>query len=244
MPLRILIADDNPAIRAAMRDVLQTAGDWEIIDAENGEQAVAKAQKFKPHLIILDLVMPAKDGLTASRELARLLPETPILMHSLYYSTKMQIEAAKTGVRKVIPKADSAVLISAVQEVLGANQENAAPAAIDTTEQCKTNLRRTEDKVRDLCTQIIASAKDSDLQPLLVQLREALRLHIEYFRARLLKYPEVTERRVRNLASPPNAPLDPSLMNSTDVTSTSTGGTGSISKDTASETPSRRYTSC
>ena len=118
MPDRILIADDNPVVRTALRHLLESIDSWEIIDAENGQQALAKAQELQPDLIILDLVMPVMDGLTAAREISKLLPETPLVMHTLHWSPQLEVEAQKVGVRKLIPKTDSKALVSAVQQSL------------------------------------------------------------------------------------------------------------------------------
>jgi CheY-like chemotaxis protein len=118
MPTRILIAEDNPAVRAALNTFLKSSGPWEIVDAENGEQAVAKAQEFRPNLIILDLVMPVMDGLNAARQISKLLPEIPILMHTMHWSAQVEVEAQKVGVRKVISKADNRLLISTIQQFL------------------------------------------------------------------------------------------------------------------------------
>jgi DNA-binding NarL/FixJ family response regulator len=201
MPIRILIADDNSQVRAAMRDVLGTAGEWEIIEAENGDQAVAKAREFRPQLVVLDLVMPRKDGLVASREIAQFLPGTPILMHTLYSSPEVQIAAAQTGVRKVVPKSESIALIAAVQEALhqDAPANPGAAPSITPAEQEEAR-RRTEDRIRELCVQIIAGSNSNDetLKGLLSELRIALHQHLEQFRSRILEFPSVTERRIRN----------------------------------------------
>lgn len=101
-----------------MRSLLEGAGPWEIVVAENGQEAVDKAQEFKPNLIILDLVMPVMDGLTAARRISKLLPETPMLMHTMHWSPQVELEAQKVGVRKVVPKADSRLLVSTVQQFL------------------------------------------------------------------------------------------------------------------------------
>lgn len=119
MPTRILIADDNALVRTAMRQVLESVGPWEVIEAANGKQAVAMALESRPSLIILDLAMPVKDGLTTARELAKLLPEVPILMHTLYWSPRIELEALKAGVRKAVPKSESSVIVNAVKELLG-----------------------------------------------------------------------------------------------------------------------------
>jgi len=118
MPTQILIADDNALVRAALRQVLETTEPWEVIEARDGEEAIVKAKECKPDLIILDLAMPLMDGLRAARELGRVLPDIPILMHTLYWSPRIQVEALKVGVRKAVPKSESGVLISAVRELL------------------------------------------------------------------------------------------------------------------------------
>src|SRR5258708_32608242 len=102
MPVRILIADDNPVVRTALRHLLESVGHWEIIDVENGLEAIAQAQEFRPNLIILDLVMPVMDGLTAAREISRLLPDIPLLMHTLHPYPQVELEAQKVGVRRVV----------------------------------------------------------------------------------------------------------------------------------------------
>ena len=126
MPIQILVADDNPAVRSALRQLLESTGQGEVIEVENGREAVAKAQELKPNLIILDLVMPVMDGLAAARELSKLLPEIPLLMHTLHWSAQMEIEAQKVGVRRVVPKGDRKGLIAAIQQFLPAE----APAAV------------------------------------------------------------------------------------------------------------------
>jgi CheY-like chemotaxis protein len=115
---RILIADDSPAVRAALRALLENAGPWEVIDAENGREALAKVQELKPDLIILDLVMPEMDGLAAARQISQLLPETPILLHTMHWSPQVNVEAQKVGVRHVVSKADSNLLLATVERFL------------------------------------------------------------------------------------------------------------------------------
>jgi CheY-like chemotaxis protein len=131
MSARILIAEDNPTVRTALRNILQAAGPWEITDVANGREAIAKAQELNPQLIILDLVMPVMDGLVAARQISKLLPDTPLLMHTMHWSSQVEVEAQKVGVRKVIPKSDTRLLISTVEQILLASAPSPAvePAA-------------------------------------------------------------------------------------------------------------------
>lgn len=206
MPTRILIAEDNAFVRAAMRQVLEEVGHWEVIEAENGKEAVAKAQEGQPDLIVLDLVMPLMNGLTASREIADLLPGIPILVHTLHCSPEVELEALKVGVRRIIPKSGGRALVSAVEELLNSKP----PASANTASQPVTSdspevMRRTEDTIRELCLQLFAAKDDQGLTSLIVELREALHRHVELFRARLREYPIVVERRVRDRSEQPAA---------------------------------------
>ena len=124
MPIRILIADDNPFVRTAMREVLESVEpEWEIIEAEGGREAVAKAQEFRPGLIILDLVMPSMDGLTAARKIGKLMPDIPVMMHTMYWSPRVTLLARTVGVRRVVAKSDSGALVSAVRDLLQCSGE-------------------------------------------------------------------------------------------------------------------------
>jgi CheY-like chemotaxis protein len=101
-----------------LRGLLEGAGPWEVVVVENGQEAIAKAQEIKPNLIILDLVMPVMDGLRAARQISQLMPEIPLLMHTMHWSQQVEVEAQKVGVRKVVPKSESRLLISTVQQFL------------------------------------------------------------------------------------------------------------------------------
>jgi CheY-like chemotaxis protein len=132
MPTQILIADDNPAVRTALRQLLESAEFGDVIEAENGRDAIGKAQELKPDIVILDLVMPVMDGLVAARELSKLMPGVPLLMHTLHWSPQVELEAHKVGVRKVIAKADSKGLISAIQEIRASNSPVATTGGPET----------------------------------------------------------------------------------------------------------------
>jgi CheY-like chemotaxis protein len=102
--LRILIADDHAAIRRALRMLFDSSGFEVCGEAVNGRDAIEKAQELRPDLVLLDCSMPVMDGLAASRELTRLMPELPLIMLTSYGGSVMEEDARKAGVRKVISK--------------------------------------------------------------------------------------------------------------------------------------------
>ncbi len=183
-----------------MRQVLQGLDEqWEITEAGDGRDAVAKARTLKPNLVILDLVMPGGDGLTASREIAELLPGVPILMHTLYTSPQVEFQAGKAGVRRVVPKSESSVLVSAIQEAL--NPEPPVNLDADPASPTRDAGCRTEDKIRELCNRLFALEDEKAHALLAVELQALLHQHIEQLRARVAAYP-VIERRAR-IVTPP-----------------------------------------
>jgi chemotaxis response regulator CheB len=81
----ILIADDSRFIRDALCNVFEREEDFDVCgQAENGREAVEKAQELHPDLILLDLSMPVMNGLDATRVLKRMMPEVPVIMFSAY----------------------------------------------------------------------------------------------------------------------------------------------------------------
>jgi len=118
MPTRILIADDNPLFRAALRHVLEASDPWEIIETRDGQEAITTAVEVRPDLIILDLTMPVEDGLPAAREISTLLPETPILMCTLHASPPVELEARKSGIRQLVSKSESVEIVTAIRQLI------------------------------------------------------------------------------------------------------------------------------
>ena len=72
MANKVLVADDNPGLRHTVCELLRSQADFEICEqAENGKEAIEKAQQLRPDLIVLDFSMLIMDGLHAARVLKR-----------------------------------------------------------------------------------------------------------------------------------------------------------------------------
>jgi DNA-binding NarL/FixJ family response regulator len=104
-PVRILIADDSVTVRTGLRMLLQLHADWTVCgEAEDGEDAVKKAAELKPDVILLDISMPAMDGLSAAELIRRDAPDAEILIVTHFESLDLARYAAQTGVRAYIAK--------------------------------------------------------------------------------------------------------------------------------------------
>ena len=127
MTIRILVADDHPAVRHGLRTLLGGQPEWEIIDeAEDGVEAVEKADLLKPDVILLDISMPRMDGLEACRRIRKGVPKAEVLIVTQHDSPQMMREAVSAGARGYVVKSDAARdLLAAVEAV---SQHNFFPA--------------------------------------------------------------------------------------------------------------------
>jgi len=117
--VRILVADDNPAIRKCLRGLLEHHNDWRVCDeAVNGREAVEHFQKTKPDLIVIDLQMPEMNGLDAARQIVHESPGTPILMVTIHLSKQLSEEARKVGIRGTCAKGNINCVVDAVGALL------------------------------------------------------------------------------------------------------------------------------
>jgi DNA-binding NarL/FixJ family response regulator len=119
MPVRILVVDDHPIVRHGLRTLLGGRPEWEIIDeAEDGIEAVEKADRLKPDVVVLDVSMPRMDGLEACRRIRKSVPKSEVLIVTQHDSPQMMREALGAGARGYIVKSDAARdLLAALESV-------------------------------------------------------------------------------------------------------------------------------
>jgi DNA-binding NarL/FixJ family response regulator len=117
--IRILVADDHEVVRKGLIGLLAQRPDWQVCaEAGDGRQAVKLAAKFKPNVAILDLSMPELNGLEATRQIRHEVPETEILVFSMYENEQFVRNLLSAGARGYVLKSDVATqLISAVETV-------------------------------------------------------------------------------------------------------------------------------
>lgn len=117
--IRILVVDDNPAIRRYLRGILEQQHGWRVCDeARDGQEAVDMFRQVRPDVIVLDFQMPSMNGLDAARIICQLSPETPILMVTLHLTRQLSEEAQKVGVRGTCAKTDIHRVVDAVGALL------------------------------------------------------------------------------------------------------------------------------
>ena len=117
--IRVLIVDDHAIVRMGMVALLNAQPNMEAVgEAKNGELGVKAALKLKPDVIVMDILMPVKNGVEATREIKAALPDAKILILTTSTSANDLSAALKAGAMGMIPKTTSnATLLSAVKSV-------------------------------------------------------------------------------------------------------------------------------
>ena len=103
--IRAMVVDDHPVMRNGLRDVLEASGRIEVVGlAGDGEEAVRTVEELKPQVIVMDVIMPGKDGIDACREIMELLPDTRVMMLTASSEEDAVIEAIAAGATGYLQK--------------------------------------------------------------------------------------------------------------------------------------------
>ncbi len=118
-PIRVLIADDHAVVREGLKALIETEPGLEVVgEAADGEEAVFKVRLLKPDVILMDLVMPRKDGIEAIKEIKQDDPEARILVLTSFAEDKRIISAIKAGALGYLLKdASPEELLRAIRDV-------------------------------------------------------------------------------------------------------------------------------
>jgi two-component system chemotaxis response regulator CheY len=100
---RILVVDDAAFMRVRAAKVLEEAG-YEVLQAENGTQAVRQYAAERPDAVLLDITMPEKDGLTALKEIKSIDPDARVAMVTAMGQQAIVMEALRAGARDFVLK--------------------------------------------------------------------------------------------------------------------------------------------
>ncbi len=111
--LRVLVVDDNPAMRRVLRGLLEDVGMEVAGEAADGLEGVARAELLRPDVVLMDWRMPGLDGLAATAEIRRRLPEVQVVMFSAAESDGMAAIAGQAGASAFVAKGASAQQVCA-----------------------------------------------------------------------------------------------------------------------------------
>jgi DNA-binding NarL/FixJ family response regulator len=106
--VNILVADDHDIVREGLKTLLLSQPKWNICDeASTGREAVEKARKHKPDVVVLDFSMPELNGLEATRQIRKILPGTEVLILTMHDSEQLAREVLQAGARGYLLKTNA-----------------------------------------------------------------------------------------------------------------------------------------
>jgi DNA-binding NarL/FixJ family response regulator len=123
MAFRVLVVDDHESVRKGVCSILGSHHDIELCgEAADGGEAVEKARTLKPDLIVMDISMPVMDGISAAREIRKILPETAIIVLSMHNSNQLIESAKQLGLSGYVTKSQAgSSLLQAIDSVIAGN---------------------------------------------------------------------------------------------------------------------------
>jgi DNA-binding NarL/FixJ family response regulator len=103
-PLRVLLIDDNRAMRLAVAGLLKDEGIEVVGEAEDGAAGVELAERLGPDVVVTDVRMPVLDGISATRRIREIAPSTQVVVHTLFDAPLMADRARAAGAFALVPK--------------------------------------------------------------------------------------------------------------------------------------------
>jgi PAS domain S-box-containing protein len=133
--IRILIVDDHEVVRRGVRSLLSLEKDIEVCgEAVDGQDAIAKAQELLPDFITMDISMPNMNGLEATREIRRIMPDVHILVLSQHDVPEMMQQALNAGANGYVVKSAVSTALVAALEIVRSGQHAFVPAVYGGTQ--------------------------------------------------------------------------------------------------------------
>jgi DNA-binding NarL/FixJ family response regulator len=103
--IRILLVEDHSMVRAGLRALLERANDITIVgEAANGQEAITCIQELKPHILLMDIMMPRLNGIQTAEQIRDMKLPVKIILLSMYSDEGLVLQALRSGVKGYVTK--------------------------------------------------------------------------------------------------------------------------------------------
>ena len=177
--ITILIADDHSVVRAGIRALLGTEPDFSVVgEAENGAKAVQMFGELKPDVALLDLRMPVKDGLDATREIRHLHPAAKILILSTYQGDEEIHAALEAGAMGyVLKNSPSEDLVPALRAIF--QGERWIPREVGSKLAGRSIKEKLTDREVDVLQRLVSGDSNKELADKLGITEHTIKAHLK-----------------------------------------------------------------
>lgn len=164
--LKIMLVDDHEVVRLGLKSLLSNYSSFEVIaEAGSANEAIQRAQEVKPDVIVMDIRLPGKNGIEATREIIDILPDTKIIMLTSFAEDELLFDAINAGAcGYVLKQIGSNDLINAL-ETIGRGESLLDPVLTQKV------FRRVREASRKATDEAFASLSDQEIR-ILAQIAE------------------------------------------------------------------------
>jgi len=132
MPIRILIVDDHSVVRQGLRMFLSLDGELEVIgEAANGQEAIEIVKKLQPDVVLMDLLMPVMDGISATQVIRRDYPDSEVIALTSVLEDASVVNAVRAGAIGYLLKDTQADELCTAIKAAAAGQVQLSPKAAE-----------------------------------------------------------------------------------------------------------------
>jgi DNA-binding NarL/FixJ family response regulator len=181
-----LIADDHEVVREGLRLSLLRSPHIRIVgEAPDGETAVALAERRRPDVVIMDLRMPGMDGLEATEEIVKRVPDTRVLVFTAYSERSLLARGLESGARGYILKeAPHELLLRAIEKVAG-GETFVDPALMPTFVSGRDGGEILTQREREILQLLADGMSNADVAARLFISQETVKSHVRHILAKL-----------------------------------------------------------
>jgi NarL family two-component system response regulator LiaR len=180
--IRIMIVDDHAVVRSGLSAFLTVMPDLEMVgEAENGEQAVVRAELLKPDVILMDLMMPVMDGVSAIQAIKRKTPSIQVIALTSFQEDELVQNALKAGaigyLMKNVSARELAAAIRAASDGKMTLSPEAAQALVHATQTASESDDLTE-REREVLRWMVEGLNNAEIAERLVVSISTVKYHI------------------------------------------------------------------
>ena len=132
VPIRVMLVDDNEIVRKGLQEALEHSDDFTVVgQTGEGEEALGLAERLRPDVILMDVLMPGKNGIDACREIMTALPDAKVLMLTAFSDSNASNNAVAAGAIGYLPKLwGRDQLLNTLRDVVEGRYRSSNPSAV------------------------------------------------------------------------------------------------------------------
>lgn len=192
-PIRVMLVDDHTVVRRGLRGFLELLPDMEVVgEAENGAQAVAAAARLRPDVVLMDLLMPEMDGLTAIGRIKAQQPEVEIVAVTSFIEEEKVTAALEAGASGYLLKDAEADEVANAIRAAYAGEVHLDPAVARMLAQRIRNRRAADEPIdeltareKEVLAQLASGASNKEIAYALSITERTARTHVSNILSKL-----------------------------------------------------------